>query len=325
MNMQEKVSIIVPIYNVERYLRRCINSLLKQSYQNIEIVMVDDCSSDNSGAIAKEYSEQYPDICVYLKQSQNGGLAKTRNAGINRSQGEWLSFVDSDDWVHRDFIKELLETAQAGSFDIVVSDLLYVYDNGKRKEANTLGAITDAASQKEKVALLRNHACTRLIRKSFLIQSGLTFPEHLRRGEDMGIMVPLLTKTNKIGILNKALYYYYQRENSISNKNTNIDLSFYPEAVALIKNNSDTGFEQELEYRFIQELMYGMNMLMIKDHRSTKEIKDNIREFTAQYPNWQKNPYLIHCNRFKKLFIQAAGSYHIALMRLMVKGSSLLR
>lgn len=325
MDMREKVSIIVPIYNVERYLRRCIDSLLKQSYQNIEIVMVDDCSSDNSGTIAKEYSEKYPDLCVYIKQSKNGGLAKTRNAGIDSSQGEWLSFVDSDDWVHRDFIKEMLETAQAESFDIVVSDLLYVYDNGKRKEANTLGALTGEASHKEKVALLRNHSYTRLIRKSFFIQSGLRFPEHLRRGEDMGIMVPLLTKTNKIGILNKALYYYFQREDSISNKNTNIDLSFYPEAVALIKNNSNRGFEQELEYHFIQELLYGLNMLMIKDHRSTKEIKDNISEFTAQYPKWQKNPYMTYCNRFKRLFIQAAGSYHIAIMRLMVKGSSLLR
>ncbi len=325
MNINEKVSIIISVYNVENYLRRCIDSLLAQSYQNIEILMIDDCSSDNSGNIAKEYSQKYPDRCVYIKQAQNKGAASARNTGIEKSQGEWLSFVDSDDWVHQDFIKEMLEAAINTQADFVVCDLFYSYNNGTHKEANTLSTLTAVSSHKDKVAFLRNHACTRLIRKSFFIQSGLRFPEDIRRGEDIAVMVPLMTKTNKIGILNKALYYYYQRENSVSNKNTDIDLSFYPKVIALIRENSDNGFETELEYHYIQELMYGMNMLMIKDHRTTKEIKKNIKDFTRQYPNWKNNPYLKNCNRFKRLFIKAAGSCRIGLMRLMVKGSSLLQ
>ena len=102
--MQEKVSVIVPIYNVEKYLRRCVDSLVRQVHKNIEILLIDDCSTDESSVIAREYAAKYPQLCHYIQRDENGGLSAARNTGIEASTGKWLAFVDSDDWVTEDYV-----------------------------------------------------------------------------------------------------------------------------------------------------------------------------------------------------------------------------
>jgi len=119
------VSIVVPVYNVERYLERCIDSILAQTYTNFELILVDDGSPDNSGAICDRYAEQ--DTRVSVIHQENGGVSKARNAGIERAQGKYLIFVDSDDWIEKNHIELLLP--------IDGEDLVYggrkVYKNGK--------------------------------------------------------------------------------------------------------------------------------------------------------------------------------------------------
>ena len=106
--MESKVSVIVPIYNVEKYLKECVDSILKQSYKNIEVLLIDDCGTDNSGEIAKNYEKQ-DKRCIYIRREKNGGLSAARNTGIKNATGEYLAFIDSDDWVDKDFIRNMLE------------------------------------------------------------------------------------------------------------------------------------------------------------------------------------------------------------------------
>lgn len=136
MVMIPNVSIIVPIYNAEKYLNRCVESLLSQTLRNIEIILVDDGSTDNSGKIANEYFNS--DNRIKFIHKKNGGLSSARNAGLNIAVGEYIGFVDSDDWVKKDMYERLYNIASKRSFDIVMSEFYRVTNDGSISEIHLL-------------------------------------------------------------------------------------------------------------------------------------------------------------------------------------------
>ena len=129
MNEIDLLTIIVPIYNVDKYLNRCLDSLVNQSYKNIEILLIDDCATDKSSIIAKKYESNFPLRIKYYKRKQNGGLAAARNTGIELASGDYLSFIDSDDWVNLDFIKKMLTVSLNDKADITICDYNYAWDD----------------------------------------------------------------------------------------------------------------------------------------------------------------------------------------------------
>ena len=116
--MNKKVSILVAVYNVEKYLRRCLDSLISQTYQNIEIILVDDCSTDNSLSICYEYAKKYKRVTVVKKQ-ENTGLSDVRNIGIEHSTGDYIMFIDSDDYVCENFVEEMVKAIEEKNVDVV--------------------------------------------------------------------------------------------------------------------------------------------------------------------------------------------------------------
>ena len=129
-----RVSIVVPIYNVEQYLAECVDSLIIQTYGKIEIILVDDGSTDNSGKIADEYGMK--DLRIKVIHKKNGGLSDARNAGIVVARGEYIMFVDSDDYVDSRFVETALSAAQDHSADIVSFKFTAVYEDGSAKESS---------------------------------------------------------------------------------------------------------------------------------------------------------------------------------------------
>ena len=315
--MKNKVSVIVPIYNVEKYLTECVDSILKQSYKNIEILLVDDCGTDNSGNIAKEYVN-IDKRCRYIKREENGGLSAARNTGIKNATGDYLSFIDSDDWIDENFIKNMLDMIIKDDAEIAICDYWMIND-GKKSKVNSLIQIDNNSSKEEKIAYIRNHACTKMFRKDFWDKCGLMFPENIKRGEDMGVTIPLLTFANKISIINEPLYYYRQRSNSLSNrKEKKIDLSFYDKTFKNMIKNANDEYKEEIEYHAIMEMVYGKTMLMIKHHYSSKEVKEHLKQFENQFKNWRKNKYINKTNKLKKVFIKLASFKLIFLLKEMV-------
>lgn len=315
--MHNKVSIIVPIYNVEKYLEKCIYSILNQTYQNIEILLVDDCSTDRSGEIARKI-ELEDTKCKYIKREKNGGLSAARNTGIENATGEYLAFIDSDDWVSKHFIEHMLNLAQKEDDDIIVCDYIMVTGE-KQKTANSLDRITNDSTLNEKIAYIRNHACTKLFKRDFWEKQNLMFPESIKRGEDMAITIPLLTRAEKIGIVNEPLYYYLQRESSLSNNSaTKIDFKFYDDAYELMQKNKNDKYTLEIEYHGILEMIYGKTMLMIKHQYTNKEIKKHLEEFKEKFPNWTKNEYIKKMVLLKRIFVKVASYKLIFILRAMV-------
>ena len=213
MEQMPLVSIIVPVYNVEKYLERCIKSVLSQTYPNIELILVDDGSKDSSPQICDSYADR-ENITVIHKE--NGGLSSARNAGIKRATGEYIFFLDSDDFIHDECIQTLYDIMTQYDCDIVQGN----FERGtselfsdKRENANiTLLSYQEALSGFR----YKTIACGKLYRR-FVID-GIDFPEGLIH-EDEAIYYQYACRAKKIAITNRALYYYFMAPNSIMRNN----------------------------------------------------------------------------------------------------------
>ena len=179
--MTSKVSVIIPIYNVEKYLAKCLDSVLNQTYKNLEILCIDDCSPDNSALILEKYSKQDNRIKI-IKREKNGGLSAARNTGIDASTGEYLYFLDSDDWIELDYIEKMVEKIKETDVDIVLNTNILKTDGEKSepfiwykyKNPNPQGEYL------EKMRAIQESQCMiwcHLYKKLFIDKYALKFPE----------------------------------------------------------------------------------------------------------------------------------------------------
>ena len=207
------ISIIVPIYNVAPYLRKCLDSLATQTMKEIEIVMIDDGSTDESGKIADEYvSSSFPIFRII--HTLNQGIAAARNCGIKEARGNWIMFVDSDDWVETRFCELPYKAAVENDADLVIFNY-YRTDEEERIEKNTIyqtqiKIIDEISAHKDGL----NYVWNKLYKKRLF--ENLCFPVG-RTYEDVATMHKLVHKTKKIASISAPLYYYRHRKNSITN------------------------------------------------------------------------------------------------------------
>lgn len=213
--MSDLISVIIPIYNVEKYLLRCINSILKQTYTNLEIILVDDGSPDNCGNICDNLKKRDKRIVVIHKK--NGGLSSARNAGLNIANGEYVVFIDSDDWIENDYIKKLYEDICLKDADIAVPSFCITFDDGKRKVDSKIKKRSVYSSEQALEIFLFNGYLTpcvasKMWRKS--LWDNIRCPEG-KLFEDQYTTYKLLMNANKIIYEPKARYYYFKHQGSI--------------------------------------------------------------------------------------------------------------
>lgn len=212
------ISIIIPVYNVEQYLTRCLDSVINQTYSNLEIIIVDDGSTDNSGSICDEYSKA--DSRIMVIHQANGGLSAARNTGINNASGDMIGFLDSDDYVDANAYNMMLNRMLLESSDMVVCSYDYVDENGKslaRKSPINTDLIVDTYDY-FKLLTEENGgyyitAWNKLYRRSLF--EDIRFPVG-KVHEDNFIVHLIVSKCKKISIITNSLFYYTQRSNNIS-------------------------------------------------------------------------------------------------------------
>ncbi len=213
------VSVIVPVYNIEDYLDTCLNSIIHQTYRNLEIILVDDGSSDSSGTICENYKQSDDRIVVLHKK--NGGLSDARNTGIRIASGNFLTFVDGDDYVSEEYIEKLVEGIYAVGADIAIMGILDVFDSEDLNKApKRKGEIVSELSNEEcleRILYQKNmdlHSCGKLYRREVL--KDLYFPKG-KLYEDWLFTPYAIGRAKKIAVINEVGYYYVQRMGSISN------------------------------------------------------------------------------------------------------------
>jgi len=210
------ISIIVPVYNVETYLPKCLDSIINQTYENLEIIIVNDGSTDNSPQICEKYAKQ--DSRIKLLHKKNGGLSSARNAGLDIANGEYLGFVDSDDYIEKNMYLEMLTYLKEYSANLVIcsyfSDREIKYPCEKFMLAN-VDFVFRLYLKDQVQAFAWNKLYSKDIFKDIRYTNGILF-------EDMDVFLPILKKAEKIILLNYKLYHYIKRENSITNSVFNI-------------------------------------------------------------------------------------------------------
>ncbi len=207
---QPLISVIVPIYNVEKYVRKCLDSLKGQTLREIEVVCIDDGSTDESGKIADEYENQgWPNFRVI--HTENGGLSAARNRGLDEARAQWLMFVDSDDWVDSEFCRVPYETAIENHADIVLFDFYRTTESGRIKRHKKIE--TNLGLIDSEMAIDAGVSSWNKLYKKELFQ-GIKFPNGCVC-EDVGTTHKLIYKASRIFRIEEVLYYYRFRKDSI--------------------------------------------------------------------------------------------------------------
>ncbi|WP_294379379.1 glycosyltransferase [uncultured Clostridium sp.] len=214
--MNVKISVIVPVYNNEKYLERCINSLIKQTLKEIEIILINDCSTDGSLNILKEYEKKYSDKIVVISHKEKKGPGGSRNTGIDMAHGEYIGFVDSDDEVSCDMFEYLYKIAKRANYDLVDCKFFdeYLKKNTLTTDKRSLGVLN---SEKRKLFIVNpGYVWSKIIKKSILNDNNIRFREKIAY-EDFDFMPIVILFCNKICATSKVLYNYRYNNKSITN------------------------------------------------------------------------------------------------------------
>lgn len=294
------VSVIVPVYNTERYLRRCLDSIVNQTLKELEIILVDDGSTDNSNRIMKEYELKYPDrVQVYTKD--NGGQGSARNLGIQKSKGKYIGFVDSDDYVDTRMFETMYQAAEQDQCDLVECHYHYLCEEGKKtKEYRTRGDIRQYRDQKDMFINPQASPCNKLFRREILMHAEVDFPEGIIY-EDTSFFIKTIPFIQKERYVNERFYYYFLRGNSTMNANRSRKVGhIFPVLDNILDFYKDYGFydtyQKELEYFCVKLLLCSSlsRIGRIKDHEIAKELYNETFSFIRDhFPEYRQNRYLL--------------------------------
>lgn len=314
-----KVSIIVPVYNIEKYIEDCLNSLVNQTIQDIEILVVNDGSTDNSQDIIEKYAQKYDNIKSYIKE--NGGLSDTRNFGLSKATGEYIVFIDGDDWIEKNALELLYNSAKENDSDIVICDFENVYENGNREIKQQIDTTIEDIQKAYMIAM--PSSCNKLFKKDFLNSIGFKFYTGIFY-EDLAVYPIVASKAKKISYVNEPLYKYRIRSGSIMNQQKNtkklLDIftvfDYIEKGINSIENKEN--FEQEIEYIYIKHLLHAASLRFI-NYKEDKNLDKISNIMKSKYPKWYKNNYYNKENIKYKIVCRLLYKKHYNLVRKLLK------
>jgi len=302
-----KVSVIVPVYNTEKYLEKCLNSLLKQTLKEIEIIVVNDGSTDNSKKVLEAFKE-YNNI-VYLEK-KNGGLSDARNYGIAHANGEYIGFVDSDDSIDSNMYQLMYEKAKESDADLVECDFNWVYPHKAKQDIGKR-----YINKEDYFTFGRVMACNKIIKLSTIKENNINFPVGLRY-EDVEFFYKLVPYIKNMELVEIPLYHYLQRNLSISNNNNESNKDIFVIFENILKfykdNNIYEDYIHELEYAYIRVLLGSsfLRIVKIKDKKIKEELLNKtLTEIEEKFPNWKQNKILKNRKTPKDLYYKSINKF----------------
>ena len=290
-----KYSFIVPIYNVEKYLPGCVDSLLSQTYDGFEIILIDDGSTDASGQIADRYAEKNPDKIRTVHQA-NTGQGGARNRGISMASGDYLLMVDSDDYVSERMLETLNHYLEKYDDDVLIYNFTEVNEDGSQ-HIQRLHNINSYARITSKQFILEAPApWNKVFRASLFQKTDIRFPNRIYY-EDLAVSPCLALYAEKIGVIDEELYYYLQRKSSTMHSRDTQRMTEVCRAAEMVLNyyRRHGGFEtyyQELEYLTVSHVLVStvQRILQVKyDHKKIRSLEQFVEK---NFRNYIDNPYI---------------------------------
>lgn len=326
-----KISVIIPVYNVEKYIDKCLSSLVNQTFKDYEILVINDGSPDNSQKIIDEYVKKYPNLVKsFIKE--NGGQGSARNLGIEKAKGKYVMFVDSDDYVENNMLEKMYNAILKDNYDIVVCNNYVEYLNGKRVFDVDEGIYNN---RENKAYFFSKPAVwNKIFKKSLITDNNIVFREKLWY-EDFDFTVKLYGLTNKIGFIDDYLYNYLLRPGSTMN-NSNIErnleiLTAFDEIIKFFKDKDMYDkYYDNLEFLAVYNIYIATTVRVINanvSHREKKRIINVIKDYMKKYfPNFNENIYITnYLNKNRRLILKLINIEMYSCIELIFKVKNIFR
>lgn len=318
-----KLSIIVPVYGVEKYIDKCLNSLVKQSLKEIEIIVVNDGTKDNSQKIIDKYVKKYPDkIKSYIKE--NGGQGSARNYGLKKATGEYIGYVDSDDFVEKDMYKKLYNKAKENNYDIVVCGNYNVSEDYQNKNIDTF--INNYNTDLENIFFGKMAVWNKIYKRDILIKNKLEFKEKVWY-EDLAFTLKAIMNSNTFAFIDEPLYDYLIREGSTMN-NSNVQrnleiLDAFNDILYYIKHNKKEEYFSKIEFLAIDHIYISAIVRVLKAEADDKVKRETINKLidyiNTNFPNYKNNKYINTLSKNRKIIYKLINIKMYGLINLIFK------
>ena len=290
--MDELISVIVPVYNVENYIDNCVKSILEQTYKSFELILINDGSTDSSLLKCKQLEQK--DSRIKVLNRQNGGASAARNSGLDVATGNYIVFIDSDDYVSKNYLENLYKAAKINNYDIVQCNLSATtkimndvpkvnFDPNHVKEITKIQALNDRLY---KVSIWGKIYSSSIF-KGFHFKEGIVY-------EDDASYYIFIDKANKISLIDESLYYYYMSDNSVMRNNSDISLEFiniYEERINYFKNKKNDILVEGTYGRYCLVLMLTLAKCL-KNKKNINDIDSIINIYKTYYPKVMKSKYI---------------------------------
>ena len=291
-----KLSVVIPVYNVENYLRKCIDSVIDENVTDYEIVLVNDGSPDSSPAICEEYASRYPDLIRYIS-TPNGGLGAARNIGTENAQGDFVLYLDSDDYLAPNALAEVMEVL-SDDVDICVFDFVNVTEDGRTlsitKGSEREGDFT--LDEYPEFLFCPPNACNKIWKRNFFTDKGIVFPGRVWF-EDIYTTPKLYTGETKIRYVSKAWYMYLQRSGSITKtKNAHRCLEIIDALNSVLTYYKSNGYFEKYYNQLCYLTLYHQVITsttrvgMIDRHSTIQH--QLFEDFLMKFPDYKSNAYV---------------------------------
>ena len=316
--MRPKVSVIVPCYNAEKTVVRTLDSLVNQTLDDIEIVAVNDGSKDSTLKVICDYRDCHPDKNIVVYTKDNEGLAMTRTFGIDKATGEYIAFIDSDDYVDLDMCEDMYTLAKKDDLDMVIADFYWTYP--KKEVLQKEGPYEVGQDMMVNMFI---SMCNKIYRTDFLKSMDFDFIAEYNY-EDTGYLYRLVPFVKKIGFNNKGYLHYVQQDNSITHTDPYRVKHMMPIFDIIVNYYQDKGFYDEyaeaLEYLHIKFFLgscfrYACQIKNTKERNAT--IKLGYDYLVRRYPNWKNNRYLQSLGGLKNRYFKMISEKSIYLFGLL--------
>ena len=308
-----KISVIVPVYNTEKYLEKCLDSLATQTLRDIEIIIVNDGSPDNSQKIIEKFTKKYDNMKSFVKE--NGGLSSARNYGLTKAQGEYISFIDSDDYIKKNMLEKMYTKAQKDKSDIVTCDFINLYEDGH--EVNMKSNFHYSVSELQNYLISPPMVCTRIYKKELFTK--IKFKENTYY-EDLELTPKLLLYTEKVSFLEEPLYYYFQRNGSIMKQEVfNDKLLDIFDVLSSNYQKLSKLYPNEIEYMYITHLLRSTSLRFLDYEETEKYLEKINNEMKDKFPQWRKNIYYKKSSYKLKIICNLAFTKNYWILRIIKK------
>ena len=310
------ISVVIPCYNAGSYICGTLEALEKQTFRDFNVILVDDCSGDDTAQVIADYAAQSQMEIIYAKNEQNAGPAVCRNHGIGLSDATYICFCDSDDWYDEDYLSSMVEMAQNTQADMTFCGYRVAFADGKQPLEHPLPTKAGALDKEGVLLLNVDSLWCLMIKRNLAAQFPLP---NLRNGEDMAVLPVWMMHAQRFAAVPQAMYNYLLRKDSLSNKTSMRVVDSLVASFAYIQQNAEEAYRPQITYIGIRNLVYGALLNLFKYCDDVQRAKQILDDFEQAFPDWKNNPYIGKLPLFKRIFVKLAAERQLGLVRAMCR------